>query len=121
MSNFNISPNNPAFILLKKFLIMDPNKRITTTEAIQDSYMSDNPCPVRDAFTCFKSKIPFPMRQFLPKKVPTTEPNIPNVAGKYINATNAISAITSQMQFIPKPDNITRRNANVSERNFIRY
>lgn len=73
MSNFGVSSDQPPYILLKKFLLMDPKKRITTNEAIEDVYMREKPLPVRDAFSCYKSKIPFPIRPFLPKKADPAE------------------------------------------------
>lgn len=54
--------------LLKKFLTMDPNRRITIADAMEDPYLTKPQMPSNDAFDSFPTNIPFPLRQYLPPK-----------------------------------------------------
>lgn len=67
MKHFQIFPKQQSFKLLKKLLAMDPKKRISAPSALKNVYFKENPQPTRDAFSCF-DEIPFPLRQYLPKK-----------------------------------------------------
>lgn len=42
---------------------MDPNKRITSEQAMQDPYFTEDPLPSLDVFAGFA--IPYPKREFL--------------------------------------------------------
>lgn len=42
---------------------MDPNKRITSEQAMQDPYFTEDPLPTSDVFAGFP--IPYPKREFL--------------------------------------------------------
>lgn len=50
MDRHKIKPDSKAFHLLQKLLLMDPNKRITSEQAMQDSYFSEDPLPTQDVF-----------------------------------------------------------------------
>lgn len=68
MKNYKYSPNNLSMKLLKKFLTMDPNRRITIADAMEDLYLTKPQMPSNDAFDSFPTNIPFPLRQYLPPK-----------------------------------------------------
>jgi cyclin-dependent kinase 8/11 len=63
MERHKIKPDCKAFHLLQKLLLMDPNKRITSEQAMQDPYFSEDPLPTQDVFAGFA--IPYPKREFL--------------------------------------------------------
>ncbi|KAI1294701.1 Cyclin-dependent kinase 8 [Halotydeus destructor] len=59
----NDAANGKAFQLLQKLLLMDPTKRLTSEQAMSDSYFLEEPQPTQDVFTGFP--IPYPKREFL--------------------------------------------------------
>lgn len=63
MERHKIKPDSKAFHLLQKLLLMDPNKRITSEQAMQDSYFAEDPLPTQDVFA--GCAIPYPKREFL--------------------------------------------------------
>lgn len=63
MERHKIKPDSKAFHLLQKLLLMDPNKRITSEQAMQDPYFQEDPVPTNDVFAGFT--IPYPKREFL--------------------------------------------------------
>lgn len=63
MERHKIKPDSKAFHLLQKLLLMDPNKRITSEQAMQDPYFSEDPLPTGDVFA--GCPIPYPKREFL--------------------------------------------------------
>lgn len=63
MDRHKIKPDSKAFHLLQKLLLMDPNKRITSEQAMQDPYFSEDPLPTQDVFA--GCPIPYPKREFL--------------------------------------------------------
>ncbi|XP_021701242.1 cyclin-dependent kinase 8 isoform X3 [Aedes aegypti] len=63
MERHKIKPDSKAFHLLQKLLLMDPNKRITSEQAMQDPYFSEDPMPTADVFA--GCPIPYPKREFL--------------------------------------------------------
>ncbi|KAI9578502.1 hypothetical protein GQX74_009076 [Glossina fuscipes] len=48
MDRHKIKPDSKAFHLLQKLLLMDPNKRITSEQAMQDPYFQEEPLPTQD-------------------------------------------------------------------------
>ncbi|KAL5275232.1 CDK19 family protein [Megaselia abdita] len=63
MERHKIKPDTKAFSLLQKLLLMDPNKRITSEQAMNDMYFTEEPLPTEDVFSgCI---IPYPKREFL--------------------------------------------------------
>ncbi|XP_036367027.1 cyclin-dependent kinase 8 isoform X4 [Octopus sinensis] len=63
MEKHKIKPDSKAFLLLQKLLTMDPTKRITSEQAMKDSYFSEDPLPSQDVFEGMP--IPYPKREFL--------------------------------------------------------
>ena len=63
MDRHRIKPDSKAFQLLQKLLIMDPTKRITSEQAMQDDYFREEPLPTQDVFG--NGPIPYPKREFL--------------------------------------------------------
>jgi cyclin-dependent kinase 8/11 len=63
MERHKIKPDCKAFHLLQKLLLMDPNKRIGSEQAMQDPYFSEEPLPTSDVFA--GCQIPYPKREFL--------------------------------------------------------
>ncbi|XP_074646797.1 cyclin-dependent kinase 8-like isoform X1 [Tubulanus polymorphus] len=63
MEKHKIKSDSKAFHLLQKLLIMDPNKRITSEQAMQDPYFLEEPVPCSDVFEGMP--IPYPKREFL--------------------------------------------------------
>merc|ERR1711976_334671 len=50
MERHRIKPDRKDFQLLQKLLIMDPTKRITSEQAMQDDYFREEPQPTPDVF-----------------------------------------------------------------------
>eukprot|EP00731_Ephydatia_muelleri_P032203 Em0023g710a len=63
MEKHGIRADTAAFQLLSKFLVMDPNKRITSEQALLDPYFIEDPKPCEDVFEGMN--IPYPTRKFL--------------------------------------------------------
>ncbi|XP_073954917.1 cyclin-dependent kinase 8-like [Choristoneura fumiferana] len=63
MDRHKIKPDSKAFSLLQRLLLMDPNRRITSEQAMQDPYFSEDPLPTQDVFA--GCPIPYPKREFL--------------------------------------------------------
>ncbi|XP_065583478.1 cyclin-dependent kinase 8-like isoform X2 [Artemia franciscana] len=63
MDRYKIKPDTKAFILLSKLLLMDPTKRITSEQSLQDPYFQEDPLPTSDVFA--GHPIPYPKREFL--------------------------------------------------------
>ncbi|KAK7869752.1 hypothetical protein R5R35_004748 [Gryllus longicercus] len=63
MDRHKIKPDSKAFHLLQRLLLMDPTKRITSEQAMQDAYFQEDPLPTQDVFA--GCAIPYPKREFL--------------------------------------------------------
>ncbi|XP_068699149.1 cyclin-dependent kinase 8-like isoform X1 [Montipora capricornis] len=63
MEKHKVKQDSKAFQLLSKLLVMDPNKRITSDQSLQDPYFKEEPLPTPDAFAGMT--IPYPKREFL--------------------------------------------------------
>ncbi|KAM7449411.1 Cyclin-dependent kinase 8 [Porites harrisoni] len=63
MEKHKVKQDSRAFQLLSRLLVMDPNKRITSEQALQDPYFKEEPLPTPDAFAGMT--IPYPKREFL--------------------------------------------------------
>ncbi|TKS75807.1 Cyclin-dependent kinase 19 [Collichthys lucidus] len=59
---------NDADHALQKLLTMDPTKRITSEQALQDPYFLEDPLPTTDVFA--GCQIPYPKREFLNEDEP---------------------------------------------------
>ncbi|XGW15234.1 hypothetical protein V3C99_001039 [Haemonchus contortus] len=64
MEKHKIESDSPQFKLLVKLLTMDPNKRISCKEAMEEPYFKMDPKPTEDVF--YKFEIPYPKRESLP-------------------------------------------------------
>lgn len=47
MDRHKIKPDSKAFSLLQRLLLMDPNRRITSEQAMQDHYFTEDPLPTQ--------------------------------------------------------------------------
>eukprot|EP00074_Homo_sapiens_P075906 XP_011533932.1 cyclin-dependent kinase 19 isoform X2 [Homo sapiens] len=63
MEKHKVKPDSKVFLLLQKLLTMDPTKRITSEQALQDPYFQEDPLPTLDVFA--GCQIPYPKREFL--------------------------------------------------------
>ncbi|XP_067883414.1 cyclin-dependent kinase 19 isoform X4 [Heterodontus francisci] len=63
MEKHKVKPDSKVFLLLQKLLTMDPTKRITSEQALQDPYFLEEPLPTTDVFA--GCQIPYPKREFL--------------------------------------------------------
>lgn len=63
MEKHKVRQETRAFKLLQKMLTMDPTKRMTSEEAMQDGYFTEDPLPSPDVFE--DGKIPYPNREFI--------------------------------------------------------
>lgn len=63
MEKHKIRPDSKAFKLLQKLLCMDPNKRLTSEQAMQDPFFTEDGLPTPDVFNGFP--IPYPLREYL--------------------------------------------------------
>ncbi|XP_066555081.1 cyclin-dependent kinase 19 isoform X2 [Amia ocellicauda] len=68
MEKHKVKPDSKVFLLLQKLLTMDPTKRITSEQALQDPYFLEDPLPTSDVFA--GCQIPYPRREFLAEDEP---------------------------------------------------
>ncbi|MGH0148047.1 UNVERIFIED_CONTAM: hypothetical protein FKN15_012046 [Acipenser sinensis] len=68
MEKHKVKPDSKVFLLLQKLLTMDPTKRITSEQALQDPYFQEDPLPASDVFA--GCQIPYPKREFLNEDEP---------------------------------------------------
>ncbi|CAB1340994.1 unnamed protein product [Coregonus sp. 'balchen'] len=66
MEKHKVKPDSKAFHL--KLLTMDPIRRITSEQAMQDPYFLEEPLPTSDVFA--GCQIPYPKREFLTEEEP---------------------------------------------------
>ncbi|CDQ64381.1 unnamed protein product [Oncorhynchus mykiss] len=50
MEKHKVKPDSKVFLLLQKLLTMDPTKRITSEQALQDPYFLEDPLPTSDRY-----------------------------------------------------------------------
>ncbi|KAL1462961.1 hypothetical protein WDU94_014758 [Cyamophila willieti] len=63
MEKQNINPTSKDVAFLQKLLVMDPNKRITSEQALKDAIFQKEPFPTGDVFSGLE--IPYPERKFV--------------------------------------------------------
>lgn len=68
MEKHKVKPDSKTFHLLQKLLTMDPIKRISSEQAMQDPYFLEDPLPTSDVFA--GCQIPYPKREFLTEEEP---------------------------------------------------
>ncbi|GAB1295048.1 Cyclin-dependent kinase 19 [Apodemus speciosus] len=61
MEKHKVKPDSKVFLLLQKLLTMDPTKRITSEQALQDPYFQEDPLPTLECV--FISPTPWSLRQ----------------------------------------------------------
>ncbi|XP_070567908.1 cyclin-dependent kinase 8-like [Ptychodera flava] len=86
MEKFKIKADSKAFHLLSRLLIMDPTKRITSEQALEDSYFLEEPLPTQDVFAGMP--IPYPKREFLSDE-DNDDKSVASKAGSSSHAPNA--------------------------------
>ncbi|OQV19341.1 Cyclin-dependent kinase 8 [Hypsibius exemplaris] len=68
MEKHRIKSDSKEFQLLSKMLLMDPQKRITSEQALSDPYFLEEPLPTADVFC--NMAIPYPRREFITEEEP---------------------------------------------------
>ena len=63
MEKHKIRSDSMAFLLLQKLLCMDPVKRLTSEQAMQDPYFTEDSLPTSDVF--YGIQIPYPKREYM--------------------------------------------------------
>ena len=63
MDRHKVKSDTKAFQLLSKLLTIDPTKRITSEDSLNDEYFKEDPPPTKDAFQGMQ--IPYPKREFI--------------------------------------------------------
>uniref|UniRef100_A0A3P8RE06 Cyclin-dependent kinase 8 n=1 Tax=Astatotilapia calliptera TaxID=8154 RepID=A0A3P8RE06_ASTCA len=91
MEKHKVKPDSKAFHLLQKLLTMDPIRRITSEQAMQDPYFLEEPLPTSDVFA--GCQIPYPKREFLTEEEPEDKADKVNITYPY-----ATCCITKQQQ-----------------------
>ncbi|GFT05713.1 cyclin-dependent kinase 8 [Trichonephila clavipes] len=112
MEKHKVKPDSKAFILLQKLLLMDPTKRITSEQAMQDGYFQEDPLPTQDVFSGYH--IPYPKREFLTDdeqedKSDTNKTNANNNQGNQDNNNHGPSV--KRVRMAPPPPNTTAATA----------
>ncbi|KAL8186398.1 UNVERIFIED_CONTAM: Cyclin-dependent kinase 19 [Gekko kuhli] len=79
MEKHKVKPDSKVFLLLQKLLTMDPTKRITSEQALQDPYFQEDPLPTSDVFA--GCQIPYPKREFLNEDEPEEKGDKPYFCG----------------------------------------
>ncbi|GIY36692.1 cyclin-dependent kinase 8 [Caerostris extrusa] len=112
MEKHKVKPDSKAFMLLQKLLLMDPTKRITSEQAMQDGYFQEDPLPTQDVFSGYH--IPYPKREFLTDdeqedKSDTSKTNANNNQGNQDNNNHGPSV--KRVRMAPPPPNTTAATA----------
>ncbi|CAB1349843.1 unnamed protein product [Coregonus sp. 'balchen'] len=84
MEKHKVKPDSKAFHL--KLLTMDPIRRITSEQAMQDPYFLEEPLPTSDVFA--GCQIPYPKREFLTEEEPEDKAEKKNQQQQGNNHTN---------------------------------
>ena len=82
MDKHKIKSDSKAFLLLQKLLYMDPIKRLTSEQAMNDAYFNDENPPTLDVFSGI-ANIPYPKRVYI------SEDNEDNSVQKKNDSTQA--------------------------------
>ncbi|PWA27460.1 hypothetical protein CCH79_00000306 [Gambusia affinis] len=93
MEKHKVKPDSKVFLLLQKLLTMDPTKRITSEQALQDAYFLEEPLPTTDVFA--GCQIPYPKREFLNEDEPE-EKTDKNQTQQHQQTTGQTQAQTQQ-------------------------
>uniref|UniRef100_A0A674DN94 Cyclin-dependent kinase 8 n=1 Tax=Salmo trutta TaxID=8032 RepID=A0A674DN94_SALTR len=97
MEKHKVKPDSKAFHLLQKLLTMDPIRRITSEQAMQDPYFLEEPLPTSDVFA--GCQIPYPKREFLTEEEPEDKAEkVRNVSALYIYILHTYSFQASESE-----------------------
>ncbi|XP_039637525.1 cyclin-dependent kinase 19 isoform X3 [Perca fluviatilis] len=110
MEKHKVKPDSKVFLLLQKLLTMDPTKRITSEQALQDPYFLEEPLPTTDVFA--GCQIPYPKREFLNEDEPEekTEKNQTQQHQQTTGQTQAQNQQQTAAQQAPSQQNLTQTN-----------
>ncbi|XP_053566833.1 cyclin-dependent kinase 19 isoform X1 [Bombina bombina] len=104
MEKHKVKPDSKVFLLLQKLLTMDPTKRITSEQALQDLYFQEDPLPTSDVFA--GCQIPYPKREFLAEDEPEEK------ADKNQQAQNQHQQqATTQQQTVAQQQQVQQQNS----------
>uniref|UniRef100_A0A8C9YI81 Cyclin dependent kinase 19 n=1 Tax=Sander lucioperca TaxID=283035 RepID=A0A8C9YI81_SANLU len=110
MEKHKVKPDSKVFLLLQKLLTMDPTKRITSEQALQDPYFLEEPLPTTDVFA--GCQIPYPKREFLNEDEPEekTEKNQTQQHQQTTGQTQAQNQQQTAAQQAPSQQNLAQTN-----------
>ncbi|XP_018555233.1 cyclin-dependent kinase 19 isoform X2 [Lates calcarifer] len=110
MEKHKVKPDSKVFLLLQKLLTMDPTKRITSEQALQDPYFLEDPLPTTDVFA--GCQIPYPKREFLNEDEPEekTEKNQTQQHQQTTGQTQAQNQQQTTAQQAPSQQSSTQTN-----------
>ncbi|KAJ8027573.1 Cyclin-dependent kinase 8 [Holothuria leucospilota] len=91
MDKHKVKADSKAFQLLSKLLIVDPMKRITSEQAMEDAFFKEEPLPTLDVFD--GKAIPYPKREFL-----TDEDNEEKSVSKKTSGSSGHSSNAKRMR-----------------------
>uniref|UniRef100_A0A452SQH1 Cyclin dependent kinase 19 n=1 Tax=Ursus americanus TaxID=9643 RepID=A0A452SQH1_URSAM len=95
---------------LQKLLTMDPTKRITSEQALQDPYFQEDPLPTLDVFA--GCQIPYPKREFLNEDEPEEkgDKNQQQQQNQHQQPAAPAQQAAAPPQAPPPPQNSTQTN-----------
>uniref|UniRef100_A0A8C8T9N6 cyclin-dependent kinase n=1 Tax=Peromyscus maniculatus bairdii TaxID=230844 RepID=A0A8C8T9N6_PERMB len=110
MEKHKVKPDSKVFLLLQKLLTMDPTKRITSEQALQDPYFQEDPLPTLDVFA--GCQIPYPKREFLNEDEPEEkgEKNQPQQQNPHQQAAAPPQQAAAPPQAPPPPQSSAQTN-----------
>ncbi|XP_034756883.1 cyclin-dependent kinase 19 isoform X3 [Etheostoma cragini] len=110
MEKHKVKPDSKVFLLLQKLLTMDPTKRITSEQALQDPYFLEEPLPTTDVFA--GCQIPYPKREFLNEDEPEekTEKNQTQQHQQTTGQTQAQNQQQTAAPQAPSQQNLAQTN-----------
>ncbi|KAF6364203.1 cyclin dependent kinase 19 [Rhinolophus ferrumequinum] len=110
MEKHKVKPDSKVFLLLQKLLTMDPTKRITSEQALQDPYFQEDPLPTLDVFA--GCQIPYPKREFLNEDEPEEkgDKNQQQQQNQHQQATAPPQQAAAPPQAPPPQQNSTQTN-----------
>ncbi|CAF0823207.1 unnamed protein product [Rotaria sp. Silwood1] len=88
MDKHNVRSDSRAFQLLTRLLTIDPTKRLTAFEAMNDLYFKEDPRPTDDVFDSLP--IPYPKRDFI------TDDDSSDVTGAHVSKTESTIMVKTE-------------------------
>uniref|UniRef100_A0A8C0XC53 cyclin-dependent kinase n=1 Tax=Castor canadensis TaxID=51338 RepID=A0A8C0XC53_CASCN len=108
MEKHKVKPDSKVFLLLQKLLTMDPTKRITSEQALQDPYFQEDPLPTLDVFA--GCQIPYPKREFLNEDEPEEKGDKQQQQNQHQQPTAPPQQAAAPPQAPPPQQNSTQTN-----------